>query len=180
MNDRRMRLGDFSQLARQCRESGYGFAEFRQLERVHQLGWPDDVLEQWVFDHAENVSFLNDYGEVDLVQIDWQVEVLPVDDFMVMPTGPSDRGAIEDFAENPDHWVAVRRYGVHMGVGLCWEVHGTWKRWPIVLDRDLVNPGDFSLQLVEGRTRVGILRGRRLCGSVVADRHLAWVGRRRA
>lgn len=180
MKDRRIHLADFSQLARQCREGGYGFVEFREMDRVSQLCWPDDVLEQWVFDHAENVSFLNDYGEVDLTQIDWQVEDLPVDDFMVMPTGPSDRDVIERFAENPDHWVAVRKYGVHMGVELCWEVHGTWKRWPIVLERDLVNPGDLCLQLVEGRTRVGILRGRRLRGSLVADRHLAWVGRRRA
>ena len=34
-------------------------------------------------------------------------------------------------------------------------------------------------QLVEGRTRVGVLRGRHADGLHVADTHLAWVGRRR-
>ncbi|MCQ6271889.1 hypothetical protein M8J71_15545 [Pseudarthrobacter sp. R1] len=93
---------------------------------------------------------------------------------MVEERGAGEWHGVEDFAENPDHWIAVRKYGVHMGVELCSKVHGTWKRWPIVLDRDLVNPGDLRLQLVEGRTRVGILRGRRLLVSVVADRH--WPG----
>ena len=35
----------------------------------------------------------------------------------------------------------------------------------------------FRLQVVEGRTRVGVLRGRHRQGALVAERHLAWVGR---
>lgn len=176
-NNAGLHLADFSLDALQCREKGYGFAEFRQLPKARQLRWPDDVLEQWVFDHAGYDPFLNDYGEIDLSGIDWQVETLPVEDFVAMPTGPSDGDAIECYEADPDHSIAVRKHGVHMGVKLCWETHGTWKRWPIVLDRDLINPGDQGLQLVEGRTRVGVLRGRMLRGQPIAERHLVWIGR---
>lgn len=174
-----MRLADFSDLAQQCREHGFGFAEFERHDLVVDLRWPTDVLEQWVYDHAGNDSFLRDYEQVDLTLVRWQVEALPVDTFMVMPTGPSDPGDIEYFAADPDHWVAVRNKGQHLGVELAWETHGTWKRWPIVLDRGLLTPADEGLQLVEGRNRVGILRGRQRQGKLVADKHLTWVGRPR-
>lgn len=174
-----MRLADFADLAQRCRESGYGFTEFQRQDMVADLRWPADVIEQWIYDHAGSVSFLRDYENVDLAQVDWQVEALPVDTFMAMQTGPSDRNVIEVVAADPDHWVSVRNQGQHLGVGLAWEIHGTWKRWPIVLDQALLNPASSGVQLVEGRTRVGILRGRQRLGKLVANRHLAWVGRQR-
>lgn len=61
-----------------------------------------------------------------------------------------------------------------------WDVHGTWKRWPILIVRSLVDPDWTGLQVVEGRTRVGVLRGRSRLGLHIAERHLARVGRPRA
>lgn len=61
-----MRLADFADLAQQCRENGYGFAEFRRQDMVIDLRWPADVLEQWIYDHAGNGSFLRDYENVEL------------------------------------------------------------------------------------------------------------------
>ena len=133
-----MRLADFSDLAQQCREDGYGFAEFQRHDLVVNLRWPADVLEQWVTISAGNGAFQRDYEQVDLTLVWWQVEALPVDDFMVMPTGPSDLGGIEYFAADPEHSVGVRDQGQHLGMELAWETHGTWKRWPIVLDRRLL------------------------------------------
>ena len=77
-----------------------------------------------------------------------------------MPTGPSDGDCMEEYADDPDHWVSVRRFGIHRGVREGWETHGTWKRWPLLIDRQLVDPGTSGLQVVEGRTRVCVLRGR--------------------
>lgn len=172
-----MRLADFAVLAQRCRESDYGFAEFLRQDAVIALRWPDDVLEQWLYDHADNEAFFHDNGDLDLSQIGWQVEAISAEAFMTMSTGLSDAGAIEEFARDPEHWIAVRHQGPHVGVRLSWETHGTWKRWPILLDQSLLTPKVDGLQLVEGRTRVGVLRGRRLQGGVVAQRHLAWVGR---
>jgi hypothetical protein len=75
--------------------------------------------------------------------------------------------------------VRVRTEGVHMGTSQCWKIHGTWKRWPILLDRELLEPAAEGLQVVEGRTRLGVLKGRARAGSRVAKQHLAWVGRRK-
>jgi hypothetical protein len=147
---------------------------------VRALGWPDDVLEQWLYDHSDIGAFLHDYGTVDLSQLRWGLDALNASDMAVMPTGPSDGDAIGEYAADPDHWIGVRRSGVHAGVAQMWDLYGTWKRWPVLIDRSLLTRLGAGLQAIEGRTRVGILKGRLRQGSFVAERHLAWVGRSRA
>ena len=175
MND--VNLSDLSDLAVSCRETSMHFEGFRQNALISSLAWPDDVLEQFLYDHADNIGFLRDYGDLDLCKIKWDVEVIPVEELIDMPTGASDGDCIEEFATNPDHWVRIRNHGPHIGVAQCWETHGTWKRWPILIDRGLLDSPESGLQVVEGRTRVGVLRGRHRQGTLVAERHLAWVGR---
>ena len=175
MND--VNLADLSDLAVSCRENSMRFEGFRQDALVSSLGWPDDVVEQFLYDHADNIGFLHDYGYLDLSRIRWNVEVIPAEELIGMPTGASDGDSIDVFAADPDHWVRVRNRGVHIGVAQCWETHGTWKRWPILIDRGLLDPPESGLQVVEGRTRVGVLRGRHRQRALVAERHLAWVGR---
>jgi hypothetical protein len=175
MND--VNLSDLGDLAVSYRETSMHFEGFRQNALISSLGWPDDVLEQFLYDHADNIGFLRDYGNLDLSKINWDVEVIPVDELIEMPTGAYDGDCIEEFATNPDHWVPIRNRGPHIGVAQCWETHGTWKRWPILIDRGLLYSPESGLQVVEGRTRVGVLRGRHRQGTLVAERHLAWVGR---
>lgn len=170
-------LVDLADLMACRRDDGMGFESFRMNPAIASLQWPDDVVEQFLFDHGDNSGFLCDYGRIDLSRVRWDVEVLPVGDFCEMPTGASDAGCIEDFAANPDYWVGLRYEGIHIGVAECWETHGTWKRWPVLVDRRLLDLSVSGLQVVEGRTRVGVLRGRRRQGALVAERHLAWVGR---
>ena len=79
------------------------FEGFRQNALVSSLGWPDDVVEQFLYDHADNIGFLRDYGDLDLTKIEWDVEVIPVEELIEVPTGASDGDCIEDFAANPDH-----------------------------------------------------------------------------
>lgn len=172
-----VRLASFAPVAQTCRESESGFGAFLRHPKVLGLQWPADVLEQWLYDHADNGAFLQDYGDVDLSRIEWNVEAISTEELIRMPTGRSESTCIDEYAADPDHWVNVRRHGVHMGVALCWETHGTWKRWPILIERSLVDRSATGLQVVEGRTRVGILRGRHRMGTFVAMRHLAWVGR---
>lgn len=174
-----MHLAEVARIVRSCRDSdrAYNFESFRREPTVAALRWPADVLEQWLYDHADNEHFLQDYGAVDLSSIAWDVEVISRAELMDTPTGPSDTDCIERFAANPAHWISVRSHGIHKGVSETWETHGTWKRWPILIDRSLLSPPSDGLQVVEGRTRVGVLKGRHSNGSFVAPKHLAWVGR---
>jgi hypothetical protein len=172
-----MKLDDLKDLAPACRESNMRFEGFRSNTLVRSLRWPDDVVEQFLYDHADNVGFLRDYGHLDLLRMEWNVEILPASELINLPTGASDSDCLEEYAANPDHWVRMRNHGIHIGVAECWQAHGTRKRWPILIDRSLLDPPESGLQVLEGRTRVGVLKGRHRQGDLVAERHLAWVGR---
>ncbi|WP_327159534.1 hypothetical protein OHB11_38895 [Streptomyces zaomyceticus] len=170
-----MKLEDLSPLIERRRASGlsYGYDRFRVDPAVAVLQWPDDVLEQSLYDFGDNDRFVTDYGSIDLREIRWWLETVPPADFHGMPTGASDAGCIEKFADNPVHWVKVRP----REVGQHWEEHGTWLRPPLLIDRRLLGPSGNGLQVVKGRTRVGVLRGRLREGLHVAPHHQAWVGR---
>lgn len=168
-----MKLSDLSPLMARRQDGGLSFARFRADPALVALQWPDDVLEQFLFDHGDNAAFVRDYGGIDLREVRWRLETIPAADFVGMPTGASDAGCIEIYAENPVHWVKVRR----PEVGRHWEEHGTWLRPPILIARRLLDPSDSGLQVVEGRTRVGVLCGRLREGLHVASHQQAWVGR---
>ncbi|MCZ4607704.1 hypothetical protein O3S80_28875 [Streptomyces sp. Lzd4kr] len=170
-----MKLSDLSLLMARRRAGGlsFGYERFRVDPALASLQWPDDVLEQFLFDHGDNGAFVYDYGGIDLCDITWRLETIPAADFHTMPTGVSDAGCIERYAENPVHWVTIRS----PEVGSHWEEYGTWLRPPLLLDRRFLALSDSGLQVLEGRTRVGVLRGRLREAQCVADNHQAWVGR---
>jgi hypothetical protein len=172
-----MKLSDLSPLMARRREGGGGFSydRFRVDPVLASLHWPDDVLEQFLFDHGDNGAFVHDYGGIDLRQVRWQLETTPAADFNEMPTGATEADCVEYFAENPVHWVKVHPTEVRHH----WEEHGTWMRPPVLIDRRLVAPTNNGLQVLEGRKRVGVLRGRQREGLRVASHHHAWIGRPR-
>lgn len=153
-------------------DGGLNFDCFRVDSALASIQWPDEVLSQFLFDHGDNAAFVRDYGSIDLRKISWRLETIPAADFKEMPTGASDAGCIEDFAKDPVYWVKIRP----PEVGRHWEEHGTWMRPPILIDRRFLAPSDCGLQVLEGRTRVGVLRGRLRDGLHVASHHQAWVG----
>jgi hypothetical protein len=125
-------------------------------------------------DHGDH--FLADYSDLDLCGITWQLESVPAADFHTMPTGESDAGCIEEKAANPVYWVGKQP----PAVGRYWEEHGTWLRPPLLIDRRLLAPPDSGLQVLEGRARVGVLRGRlREQLRVARDHHAGWDVRER-
>lgn len=151
------------------------FDRFRDDAALLPLWWPDDVLEQVLFDHGDNPSFVYDYGAVDLREITWRLETISASELWEMPTGASEGGCIDNFARNPEHWTKVRP----APASRHWEEHGTWLRAPILITRQLLDPPCEGLQVREGRARVGVLRGRHRRRLHVAPHHQAWVGRPR-
>jgi hypothetical protein len=170
-------LQDLEALSEQCRGfGGGGLTAFLTDERVSGLSWPEDVVEQWLYWFAGSDTFQADYGNLDLTSIEWTDELVPAEAFLTMPTGPSDVDVLDDNAKLADHWSNVRE---HLGVPQYWEAHGTWFRRPLLIDRSLLYPDGDGLQVIEGRTRVGILRGFLGQGRAVASLHQAWVARAR-
>lgn len=169
-------LRDFADLSASCHELDVnGLRAFLSDDSVRALGWPADVAEQLLYDFAGWAPFQADYGHLDLETIAWNDELIEARDFLAMPTGPSDGDLIDENARMADHWAETRR---HLGVPQHWESRGTWMRRPILIERSVLYPGEEGLQVVEGRTRVGILRGFMRQGRPVAALHAAWVARR--
>jgi hypothetical protein len=113
-------------------------------------------------------GFIDDYGGIDLHGVTCRLEMISVTDFRTMPTGASEPDCIENRAKCP-----VSIYP--LDVGQHWGKRGTWLRPPLLIDRRLLDPPGSGLQVLEGRTRVGVLRG---CENLrVAPEHQAWVGR---
>ena len=75
-----MKLMDFEQLSERAVE--WNLSRDRALRGflghplVVRLGWPDDVIEQWLFDHAGHGAFHVDYGHINLNEITWTLERL--------------------------------------------------------------------------------------------------------
>lgn len=150
-------------------------AGYIALAEIAQLEWPAEVVEQWLFDHGGNASFLADYGALDLGEIRWAKEEVPVEQLRDTITGQTDQEYLVTAARLHEHWVRVRGPRVRE----AWSVLGTWLVPPILISRDLL-PEDHGsgLQVIEGRTRVGVLQGRLAEGLHVAATHQSWVGRR--
>ncbi|WP_043425468.1 hypothetical protein [Arthrobacter sp. 162MFSha1.1] len=152
------------------------FAIFLARPEIAALGWPAEVVRQWLWEFGDRGQFLDDYGAVPLDRVAWFLEEVPAAEFDTMPTGASEAGLIEGFAAQHRHWLTAKsRY--KPAVRADWEERGTWSVPPVLIDRSLLDPPGDGLQVIEGRTRVAILRGRRQDGLTTADRHLAWVGR---
>lgn len=172
-----MYLEDLQGIAQLHRNDGDGFKSFRADARILSLGWPDDVTEQWLYDHPDH--FIPDYGRIDLMRLRWTEEAIELREFLDMPTGASEGDLLDSNAAQHVYLVEVRNAGVHVGVRESWERTGTWKRSPLLIERRVVDSTATGLQVVEGRTRAGVLRGRTVQGLLVAEQHLAWVGRLR-
>lgn len=149
---------------------------FAALPEVAALGWPLDVVQQWLYEHLPHDEFLADYADLDLTAVVWSLEDVPTDGFLTMRTGPSEDSYLASIPDQHRHWTEQRR---HLGVAERWENDGTWQVPPLLLDLGCMDGPAGVLQVVEGRTRVGILQGRTRDRLHVADHHAAWVGRPR-
>ncbi|SOE16251.1 hypothetical protein SAMN06272775_7165, partial [Streptomyces sp. 2323.1] len=61
-----MKLSDLGPLMARRRDGGLSYGRFRTDPELASLEWPDDVLEQFLFDHGDNAPFVYDYGSIDL------------------------------------------------------------------------------------------------------------------
>ncbi|MGW0963635.1 hypothetical protein ACWD4K_32530 [Streptomyces gelaticus] len=96
------------------------------------------MLQDFLFEHGDYGPFVADYGYLDLSAITWTLEAIPATDFHTMPTGESEAGLIEHFAQHPVYWASVKV----PEVGQHWEDHGTLLRPPLLIDRRLLDPAD--------------------------------------
>lgn len=167
-------LRDLVGIPRPGSEHADTFEAFTTNPLVAALGWPDDVVEQWLWEHGRYDPFLSDYGHIDLSSIQWCDTAVSTAALLTVTTGASEHGLLEENARLHQHWVSVRE----PTVAEAWETTGTWLRRPVLIDRGLIDASMSGLQVIEGRTRIGVLWGRATEGLKVASNHAVWVGQK--
>jgi hypothetical protein len=146
---------------------------FLAAPEVASLDWPDDVLEQFLFDHGNKPGFVAAYGHLDLRDMRWRIRTFKAEELRQIGHGTYFEH-VEETRQNPRHWIGNWRGS---GVDLGWETIGSWRRPPVLIDGYCAQPAHNGLHVVEGHTRLGLLQGLIDDGTIGAHtEHRAWFG----
>lgn len=121
---------------------------------------PDDVLTQVYADHGRKDDFQSQYGELDITSLRWEKRAFSAAEI-----------AASCYYNHFSNWMdaveqRVAQFSTHgwacidkrPDVVAYWQAHKTWLRFPVFIAGHLIGV-PTSLRLVEGHTRVGLLRG---------------------
>ena len=107
------------------------FAAFLDRPDIAALGWPAEVVRQWLWEFGDRDAFGNDYGSVPLDRVAWDLEEVAGAAFDTMPTGASEAGIIDEFAVQHRHWMTAKSRN-RPAVAADWEDRGTWSVPPVL------------------------------------------------
>ncbi len=155
------------------REEGAELETFLADKLVRDLDWPDSVVEQFLFDHGNKPVFVEQYGHLELERVGWTLDELPASEFA---QASAYRDWLDDYERDPAVWIAKRSPEERRR----WAEAGTWITPPLLIDSSLLEPPGAGLHVLEGHTRIGILRGRlAACTAAPDETHAVFVGRAR-
>lgn len=168
-------LNDLARYPRPGEAGAVSLDEFLELPAVVALRWPAQVVEDFLYDHGRKDEFLDAYGGLNLAALEWAATVVLASRIASATTDPGGAEWLDQVDQEHQHFTLQRP----MEEREAWDERGTWLRAPVMIEARLLDASCGGLQLVEGRTRVGILRGRLRSENMVADRHEVWLGRAR-
>jgi hypothetical protein len=143
-----------------------------------QLPIPEDVLEQFLFDHGTKGEFQLQYGNIDLHGLRWELMSIQAAEILGCSVYPEFGRWIETVAGRTrvvpqEGWRAVQ---LPPGAAQHWQSCGTWIRPPVMLQGEVLK-SNRTLHLVEGHTRIGALLGLIQSEALPSSSiHLVWVG----
>lgn len=139
---------------------------------------PDYIIENVYSHHGRKSEFQSQYGKVIISEVSWVKTELSADE--ILRCGhyggftrwvESVQSRLRSFETSGWPCIDLRNEIVEH-----WKEYRTWASPPIALQRSVIGKGD-GLWLVEGHTRLGVLKG--LVGRGIVDgnsRHEIWVG----
>jgi hypothetical protein len=150
-----------------------------EVLKALQLPMPEDVLEQFLFDHGTKGEFQQQYGHLDLHALRWELVSSRASEILGCSVYPEFARWIETVAGRTRVVPQEGWHDLHLPPDAAehWRDRGTWVRPPVMLKGDLVDSNRL-LHLVEGHTRIGALRGLVESGALPSSSfHLVWVGK---
>jgi hypothetical protein len=157
-----VRLSDLSDLPRPG-SPGADLDGFVAACRLRGVDRPADVVQQFLFDHGTNDEFIEQYGHLDLRAIHWSLEAMPAAELIGATCYLDFVEHVESVASHP-RWT-VDQY--RLGHGDVWT--STWVVAPLMMRGELLSPPHGGLHLVEGHTRIGVLKGMVGLGEISVD-----------
>jgi hypothetical protein len=155
-------LADLAHLPRSG--SGKDDREFFHSEcRRLGLDWPPGVVDQLLFDHGAKDEFLEQYRHLNLLRLRWELRSVRASELILCTSHKEFSDRVRSVAEHP-HWT-LEQY--EKGYGRVWD--HSWMVPPLLLEGWLREPPQNELHLVEGHTRIGVLKGLVQLGEVPAD-----------
>jgi hypothetical protein len=139
---------------------------------------PESVLKQVCSDHGRKDEFQHQYGALDLCSLQWSLEGRPASELVeatvfegFRPWVASVEARVQSFTLSG--WACI---DVRPDVVVHWERYHTWLESPVFIDAVALGLGP-GLHLMEGHTRLGILRGLSRRGIIPPQsHHEAWIG----
>jgi hypothetical protein len=131
------------------------------------INWPAPPTHEILFNLAGSEHIIRLYGHLDLRRVRWDLQTIPAATLAAAAV-PWDEG-LEAVAEVCSHLdFTIRNYRE------VWN--GTWRVPPYLIDGALMNPPAEGLHLIEGHTRMGVLRGSLLRADITPHSlHCVWV-----
>jgi hypothetical protein len=147
------------------------------LAVCHEAGiwWPDRVIDEFLWSHGKNERFRRQYGHVDLPALVWELQSLTARELLASSFDEDLGGRVLDVAANP-HWYLAQ----YRPPDALWG-DDTWSQPPLLMPAGFLTPPKDGLHLVEGHTRLGVMRGLVELGELSADStHQVYVASARA
>lgn len=134
-----------------------------------------DVLEQFYQDHGRNFQFQEQYAELDIYNLNWEIVNLTFENMSHASIFPYFQKWVDTCCKK-SHRVSTdlnwKLIGHTDQTVAHWEHNHTWKRPPIFLELDC------KLHLVEGHSRFGCLTGLVSNGLISHNKtHKVWLAK---
>jgi hypothetical protein len=139
---------------------------------------PGDVITQLYSDHGRNEYFQVQYKNIDLQKIKWELKQVKAIELVKCSYYEEYQNWFEGRTHkldnfNKKNWDCI---DTRQEVVKYWRENNTWLRKPIFINASLIKK-DNKFHLVEGHTRVGILKGAVQNGILdIESTHEIWYG----
>jgi hypothetical protein len=141
---------------------------------------PQEVREQFYVDHGRNELFQAQYAELEISSLRWSKVGLFASEIAKCSYYERFANWYESVGQratqfNTQGWSCIDS---RKPVVEHWKTHKTWQLSPVFLQGDIAG-SLYSLRLVEGHTRVGLLRGLASSGVIESNSiHEVWLGKK--
>ena len=155
-----------------------GLMDFNELTNLLPCT-PKEVVKQFFYDHGRKCEFQEQYSNLNIKKLNWSIIEIKANDIVKCSCYEDYIEYVDEICNRLDKFEeeAFSCIDIRDEVVKNWEKKSTWLKKPIFLDASLINKSN-KLHLVEGHTRLGILKGLLSKGLINQDTtHKVWFGK---